>query len=61
MISAATSRMARILGAVFRVKAVEPSPRDEGGRYVSPHRLAVRAKCREQCAKLGRDVPEALR
>lgn len=35
--------------------------RDESGRYLSPHRLAVRAKCREQCEKMGREVPEALR
>ncbi|BBB13637.1 hypothetical protein [Sphingopyxis sp. FD7] len=61
MTSAATGRMARILGAVFRVKAIAPAQRDEGGRYVSPHRLAVRAKCREQCAAMGKEVPEALR
>ena len=61
MISAATARMARILGAVFRPKAAAPVRRDETGRFVSPHREAVRAKCREQCAALGREVPEALR
>lgn len=39
-----------------------PNPqRDEAGRFVSNHREAVRAKCREQCARMGRDVPAVLR
>ena len=35
--------------------------RDGEGRFLSAHRRAVYAKCREQCAALGREVPEALR
>jgi len=53
------------LALLFSGRPADPRPapivRDEDGRFLSPHREAVRAKCREQCAKLGIDVPEALR
>lgn len=48
--------ISRILRAFKR-----PAPRDTEGRFVSKHRQAVHAKCREQCARMGMDVPEALR
>lgn len=35
--------------------------RDDDGRFVSDHRRKVHEKCRQQCAAIGRDVPEALR
>ncbi|ALH82923.1 hypothetical protein [Sphingopyxis macrogoltabida] len=56
-------RIARGIALLLGVRPTpaDPEPRDESGRYISPHRLAVRAKCREQCAKIGREVPEALR
>lgn len=37
------------------------SDRDADGRFVSEHRRKVHEKCREQCAAIGREVPEALR
>lgn len=53
-------------GVALFVKHASPAHddharRDESGRFVSRHRIAARAKCREQCAKIGREVPEALR
>lgn len=35
-------------------------PRDESGRFLSRHKLAVHAKCRDMCAAMGRDVPKEL-
>lgn len=49
------------LNIIRRIMApLRPTPRDTEGRFVSKHRLAVHAKCREQCARMGKDVPEAL-
>ena len=47
--------------AVVPATAPAASERDGDGRFQSAHRRAVYAKCREQCAAIGRDVPEALR
>jgi hypothetical protein len=39
-----------------------PAPeRDEAGRFVSAHRLAVRAKCRKMLTDMGKEIPEVLR
>ncbi|ALC13818.1 hypothetical protein [Sphingopyxis sp. 113P3] len=35
--------------------------RDASGRFVSEHRQKVRAKCREICGAIHRDVPKELR
>lgn len=48
-------------GKLARPAASPADERDAAGRFVSEHRRKVREKCREQCAALGRDVPEALR
>jgi hypothetical protein len=41
-------------------RAPRVAPRDESGRFLSPHKLAVHAKCRDMCAAMGRDVPKEL-
>lgn len=49
--------MIRLLSLFHKRK---PILRDESGRFVSPHRAAVRAKCREMLERMGKPVPEAL-
>lgn len=49
------------LAPIARAAAPADDERDANGRFVSEHRRKVHEKCREQCAKLGIDVPEALR
>lgn len=48
-------------GKLARPAAASTDARDASGRFASEHRRKVREKCREQCAMIGRDVPEALR
>ncbi len=44
------------------LRAFKRPVRVEHVRYVNkPARDAIHAKCREQCARMGRDVPEALK
>jgi hypothetical protein len=52
----------RMIAALRRLLHRVPRvvPRDESGRFLSPHKLAVHAKCREMCAAMGRDVPKEL-
>jgi hypothetical protein len=44
-----------------RPEAPPAPPRDEGGRYVSAHRLAVRARCRAMLIAMGKEIPEVLK
>lgn len=54
-----TLSLSKLINWAGRSKPI--SPRDEQGRYLSAHRLAVREKCREQCARMGKEVPAVLR
>lgn len=48
-------------GKLAPIGNADAPDRDDDGRFASEHRRKVREKCRKQCAKIGRDVPEALR
>ncbi|SKB27023.1 hypothetical protein [Sphingopyxis flava] len=51
----------RIFKARQRFTPALSLDRDASGRFVSEHRRKVRAKCREICGEIHRDVPEVLR